>query len=187
MPDSESYSESSSSKAATTTTRYHGSSFLLSDDDDGGGGGGDSRNRPLVALVVLNSPIARGRTIRQEGQGRHRRRSVFDRLWDATSYRVCADGGANQLYDATVGDGVEPEPNDGRGGRTFVPDVIRGDLDSLRTIGPTAAAAAPREADLERLPGRRVLPRSSPNVAGTTASLSEEEVEVGRVVPVFGG
>jgi thiamine pyrophosphokinase len=37
-----------------------------------------------------------------------------------SSFRVCADGGANRLFDATGG------------GNDYIPDLIRGDLDSLR-------------------------------------------------------
>lgn len=36
-------------------------------------------------LLVLNQPIAQF--------------SVFARLWNHTNYRICADGGANRLYD----------------------------------------------------------------------------------------
>lgn len=37
------------------------------------------------ALIILNQPIADI--------------EVLDRLWNHTSFRVCADGGANQLHD----------------------------------------------------------------------------------------
>jgi thiamine pyrophosphokinase len=56
------------------------------------------------ALVILNSPI------------RSPPSPLFQQLWDTSNFRVCADGGANRLYKAN------PD---------LVPDLIRGDLDSL--------------------------------------------------------
>ncbi|CAD0110434.1 unnamed protein product [Aureobasidium uvarum] len=44
---------------------------------------GKGQSKP--ALIILNQPIAD--------------RRVLGRLWRHTSYRLCADGGANQLYD----------------------------------------------------------------------------------------
>ena len=41
-------------------------------------------------LVILNQPIADFH--------------VFSRLWKHTKYRICADGGANRLYDMFVGE-----------------------------------------------------------------------------------
>lgn len=56
------------------------------------------------ALVILNSPI-------------HCPPSpLFQQLWEASSVRVCADGGANRLYKAS---------------QDLIPNLIRGDLDSL--------------------------------------------------------
>ena len=106
----------------------------------------DPNAAPNAALVVLNTPMRRPPS------------DIFRALWDASSLRVCADGGANRLYDATVGaddvDGGEgggsgggggggaDEDDDDRGGgdrrnltllRRYVPDLIRGDLDSLRS------------------------------------------------------
>lgn len=40
---------------------------------------------PKPALIILNQPIADV--------------EILTRLWQSTKYRVCADGGANQLYD----------------------------------------------------------------------------------------
>jgi thiamine pyrophosphokinase len=40
-------------------------------------------------LLILNQPIAHF--------------DVFARLWSHTGYRVCADGGANRLFDMFVG------------------------------------------------------------------------------------
>lgn len=65
------------------------------------------------ALLILNSPIQNPPS------------PVFNTLWDGSRFRVCADGGANRLHDATVGTEYDGE-------RRYIPDAIRGDLDSLR-------------------------------------------------------
>lgn len=67
--------------------------------------------RPLrnpLALIIVNQPITRLDTLR--------------RAWYASSVRLCADGGANRLYDA-----LAPAERD-----LLLPTVIKGDLDSLR-------------------------------------------------------
>ncbi|KAF1982360.1 thiamine pyrophosphokinase, partial [Aulographum hederae CBS 113979] len=72
----------------------------------------EPKQRPK--LLILNQPISNFQT--------------FERLWHAADYRVCADGGANRLWDM-LGEGGEG----GEGRReNFLPDVIHGDLDSLR-------------------------------------------------------
>eukprot|EP01134_Creolimax_fragrantissima_P003101 CFRG3101T1 len=58
------------------------------------------------ALIILNWPLIKG---------------GFEKLWDTASVRVCADGGANRLYD--------DRPDDRE---RFIPNAIKGDLDSLR-------------------------------------------------------
>ncbi|KAK8160155.1 thiamine pyrophosphokinase [Phyllosticta citribraziliensis] len=62
------------------------------------------------ALLILNQPVSSV--------------DVLERLWAHTAYRICADGGANRLYD-TFGD------HDTRRDQ-FLPSEIHGDLDSLR-------------------------------------------------------
>ncbi|KAF2476161.1 thiamine pyrophosphokinase-like protein 1 [Lindgomyces ingoldianus] len=62
-------------------------------------------------LLILNQPIASF--------------DVFARLWRHTIYQICADGGANRLYDMFEG-ALELRRGD------FLPDAIHGDLDSLR-------------------------------------------------------
>ncbi|GAA95730.1 hypothetical protein E5Q_02387 [Mixia osmundae IAM 14324] len=61
----------------------------------------------LIALIILNTPITDTATFRQ--------------IWFKASYRVCADGGANRLLAAS--EAMR---------QSFVPDLIKGDLDSIR-------------------------------------------------------
>ncbi|KAF9902177.1 hypothetical protein EC991_005223 [Linnemannia zychae] len=62
------------------------------------------------ALIILNQPILINRTL-------------FNNVWKNATYRFCADGGANRLYDLLKTDEERAK---------FLPDRIRGDLDSLR-------------------------------------------------------
>ncbi|KAI8846251.1 thiamine pyrophosphokinase [Chytridium lagenaria] len=62
-----------------------------------------------AALIILNQPLCAMRWL--------------ERTWMATSLHICADGGANRLYDLCGND--ETREN-------FLPDRILGDLDSLR-------------------------------------------------------
>lgn len=73
----------------------HSSPFLIQGDPE------EKR-----ALVILNSPIQSPPS------------PLFQRLWDTSSFRICADGGANRLY---------------RSNPDLIPNLIRGDLDSLET------------------------------------------------------
>lgn len=71
-----------------------------------------STSSPLkLALIVLNAEL------RCEMAG-----DLFTHLWGQASVKVCADGAANRLHDST--------PAERRG--SLLPDVICGDLDSLR-------------------------------------------------------
>ncbi|KAF2658205.1 thiamine pyrophosphokinase-like protein 1 [Lophiostoma macrostomum CBS 122681] len=63
------------------------------------------------SLLILNQPIASF--------------DVLARLWKHSRYRICADGGANRLYDMFEG-AREPRRCE------YLPDSIHGDLDSLR-------------------------------------------------------
>ncbi|KAJ7475797.1 thiamine pyrophosphokinase Thi80 [Mycena latifolia] len=59
------------------------------------------------ALVILNQAFSE---------------SLFLRLWHSSQWHCCADGGANRLFDVA-----------GAAQRTlFLPDLIKGDLDSIR-------------------------------------------------------
>lgn len=78
-------------------------------------------------LLILNQPITQF--------------AAFSRLWKHTRYRICADGGANRLFDMFQGDMV-PQRNQfvwllldagvPEADRHQLPDAIHGDLDSLR-------------------------------------------------------
>jgi len=66
------------------------------------------------ALIILNQPFSIG---------------LFNRVWNSCKWHCCADGGANQLYDLFENSEIE----DGATARSFfLPDLIKGDLDSLR-------------------------------------------------------
>ncbi|KAF9476689.1 thiamine pyrophosphokinase Thi80 [Pholiota conissans] len=60
------------------------------------------------ALIILNQPFSL---------------SLLRRLWASTQWHCCADGGANRLYDAFQNEQDRLE---------FLPDLIKGDLDSIR-------------------------------------------------------
>lgn len=61
-------------------------------------------------LLILNQPIAHF--------------DIFARLWKHTGYRVCADGGANRLFDMFEGKSVEQ-----RGRYVSTPQSRRRDID----------------------------------------------------------
>ncbi|KAF8071725.1 thiamine pyrophosphokinase [Lyophyllum atratum] len=65
--------------------------------------------QPSRALIILNQPFSR---------------ALFERLWDSSAWHCCADGGANRLYDTFASD-LESR-------RAFLPNLIKGDLDSIR-------------------------------------------------------
>ncbi|KAG9382679.1 thiamine pyrophosphokinase [Pyrenophora tritici-repentis] len=62
-------------------------------------------------LLILNQPIAHF--------------DAFSRLWKHSGHRICADGGANRLFDMFKGDLAEQRKH-------YLPNLIHGDLDSLR-------------------------------------------------------
>ncbi|KAL6704263.1 thiamine pyrophosphokinase [Coniothyrium glycines] len=71
-------------------------------------------------LVILNQPITEF--------------AAFARLWRNTGYHICADGGANRLFDM-----FEGELRDQR--ERYLPEAVHGDLDSLRAdVGAYYAA-----------------------------------------------
>ncbi|KAK5135670.1 hypothetical protein LTR08_004971 [Meristemomyces frigidus] len=68
-----------------------------------------------IGLIILNSPISD--------------LEYLQRLYHHASFRVCADGGANRLYDLVSGH--SPHGASTEALRSVVPDLIHGDLDSL--------------------------------------------------------
>lgn len=64
----------------------------------------EEQKQQETVLLILNYPIPESSPI-------------FDRLWQMSSFRIAADGGANRLYEYS---------------KEFIPDRIRGDLDSLK-------------------------------------------------------
>jgi hypothetical protein len=121
----------------STIHRYE-SPFFTSNDGN--------HHSPSSALIILNTPIINlsqdrdGHTA-NEGNDDGDLSGVLGVLWKASSYRVCADGGANRLYDATVAIMTRKEDrgvgiNDAVSNNCnpdFLPDLITGDLDSLRS------------------------------------------------------
>lgn len=69
-----------------------------------------------VALIILNSPFDD--------------LEYFKRLYDHASYCICADGGANRLYDMLCKH--YPSSDGTRSLQHALPNAIHGDLDSLR-------------------------------------------------------
>ncbi|KAI8906675.1 thiamine pyrophosphokinase [Entophlyctis helioformis] len=68
-----------------------------------------AENAQQRALLVLNQPLCN--------------LALLKTIWDNVSIRICADGGANRLYDSLGSDELRSK---------MLPDAIRGDLDSLR-------------------------------------------------------
>ncbi|KAI9839053.1 MAG: hypothetical protein M1837_002271 [Sclerophora amabilis] len=71
---------------------------------------------PAAALLILNQPI-------NDIPG-------FRRLWEHCEYRICADGGANQLYE--LFEAVQDSQDSRIQRDAYLPNEIHGDLDSLR-------------------------------------------------------
>ena len=92
----------------------------------------DNNDNEMVALVILNTPIPM-------------RSAIFPYLWETTSFRVCADGGANRLYeyshstnnshDNNNDDKDDENNNNNNKDRhcLYIPDLIIGDLDSIQS------------------------------------------------------
>ncbi|THH09650.1 hypothetical protein EW146_g8628 [Bondarzewia mesenterica] len=72
----------------------------------------ESGSKKARALIILNQPFSE---------------TLLQRLWQSTSWHCCADGGANRLFD------LFSSREDGEFQRAdFIPDLVKGDLDSLR-------------------------------------------------------
>ena len=102
----------------TTRRRYY-SPFLSPQHCDSGN---SKQQHSSAALIVLNTPI--------QTTANRSLPDVFRVLWESTTFHVCADGGANRLYDATT---LSSNLNDDiREDGILIPDLITGDLDSIR-------------------------------------------------------
>ncbi|GAA5946994.1 hypothetical protein JCM3765_002108 [Sporobolomyces pararoseus] len=84
---------------------------------------GSSTTSKETALIILNTPLPP--------------QSLFKRIWKTARVRYCADGGANRLFDRFVKGKGKLEPSedwteeDDRE-ENWLPDLVLGDLDSLR-------------------------------------------------------
>ncbi|KAG9287741.1 hypothetical protein G9A89_004144 [Geosiphon pyriformis] len=90
--------------------------FFIQDLLKNGKDSTEDLNRPLIqnyALIILNQPISNSQ-----------RDKILDAVWSNASLRICADGGANRLYECVQGSEKE---------HRYIPEYICGDLDSLHT------------------------------------------------------
>ncbi|KAJ3386026.1 Cysteine dioxygenase [Entophlyctis sp. JEL0112] len=79
---------------------------------------GEPATQPVpFALIILNQPVCAI--------------AYLQKLWDRAAIKLCADGGANRLFDAFDHGIDDRDDKDAERGR-FLPDMIIGDLDSLR-------------------------------------------------------
>lgn len=114
---------SSSSDAADSSKKevFRLSSPLLPSNTEG-----SFASTRRTAMVILNTPIAKPPS------------PLFEYLWKSSSFHVCADGGANRLWEATkdIISTTHTSTTNSSSGKEeslcYLPDVIRGDLDSLR-------------------------------------------------------
>ncbi|EIM90925.1 thiamine pyrophosphokinase Thi80 [Stereum hirsutum FP-91666 SS1] len=94
---------SPTSAIGTYETKHWSTSFLLPTSERSSE---SSHTQHKRALIVLNQPFSF---------------SLFDRLWSSTQHHFCADGGANRVHDLLR-----------EACSKYLPDLIKGDLDSLR-------------------------------------------------------
>jgi thiamine pyrophosphokinase len=82
----------------------------------------DQETTHKTALIVLNYPMQSPPS------------SLFTKLWALSSGHICADGGANRLYEATTTTTTPAATSTTTTSKycdDYIPDLIRGDLDSL--------------------------------------------------------
>ena len=108
-------SEHQAQEEKFTRRRFY-SPFLQHDNTD------NNHQRCSSALIILNTPIPEARNSLLP--------DVFKVLWESTTFHICADGGANRLYDATII--IDPSSSNSDDDAALIPDLITGDLDSLR-------------------------------------------------------
>jgi len=108
----------------------------------------------MNAFIILNSPIEIHSSLNDNEESQSSQSSpssslsyninpIFDTLWNISSYRVCADGGANRLYDATekartnnqcshnTNTNTNINANANANKKQYIPNLIKGDLDSV--------------------------------------------------------
>jgi thiamine pyrophosphokinase len=79
------------------------------------------KTKTLNALIILNSPIQNPPS------------PIFTKLWNISSIKICADGGANRLHCATA-TAIGTESGSATVDvNAYIPDLITGDLDSLHS------------------------------------------------------
>ena len=98
---------------------------------------------------------------------------LLERLWAASSFRVCADGGANRLFDLL--------------GESHVPDAIVGDLDSARAAVLAAYGAAGAAVTRVEDQDANDLTKALAAVSARWRDREPGAPRVVRVVGAFGG
>ena len=82
----------------------------------------DEAPRSKTALIILNQPFSK---------------ALLRRLWQATDWHCCADGGANRLHDVLNCDATDTTTATAASSAPdrvdeYLPDLLKGDLDSVR-------------------------------------------------------
>ena len=77
----------------------------------------DEAPRTKTALIILNQPFSK---------------SLLFRLWHASDWRCCADGGGNRLHDLLSETDNRLPQSQRTEADQYLPDLLKGDLDSLR-------------------------------------------------------
>eukprot|EP00527_Entomoneis_sp_CCMP2396_P004511 CAMPEP_0198147078 /NCGR_PEP_ID=MMETSP1443-20131203/33190_1 /TAXON_ID=186043 /ORGANISM="Entomoneis sp., Strain CCMP2396" /LENGTH=221 /DNA_ID=CAMNT_0043811233 /DNA_START=255 /DNA_END=917 /DNA_ORIENTATION=+ len=130
--------EASSSNETTQPSSLHrelrsikyGSPFFDNSDGVGSPSAIQLWNSSQTAMVILNSPIVGS----PNSANNIKRNEAFEALWNQSTFHVCADGGANRLYEYYHN--PDDEENLSTSTTTtsshVIPDLITGDLDSVK-------------------------------------------------------